>query len=442
MKLKPDKKQMTWGITIFLTAVASLLFYYLLFHGGNISKGIHSVSNAMMAILYGIIIAYVMSPTLNFIEKKMLIPIYGRRGITFENHANLRKRKQMRKISVFFTMAFLILILYALLAVIIPQLVKSLQEIIYNFPIYINNVNKYANKYLASNPSVAGTVDDLLDHATDRINDYIKNSVVPNMSSIIQIVSRRFVDLIKGIFNWIIGMIVAVYLLNSKEIFCGQGKKMAYAFFKEDIANEIVSAFRFVHYTFIGFITGKIVDSIIIGLMCFAGTMFLNIPYPVLISVIVGVTNIIPFFGPYIGAIVGSILLVMINPVSALVYLIFVIVLQQFDGNILGPKILGDSTGLSSFWVIFSIMLFGSMFGFVGWIVGVPVFAVFYAFVRRVTNHYLKKRGMQTDTGSYIEVAYVEEGSFKPLSDLDNTRYNAQKPESSWKKIFHIRKHG
>ena len=142
MKLKPDKKQMTWGITIFLTAVASLLFYYLLFHGGNISKGIHSVSNAMMAILYGIIIAYVMSPTLNFIEKKMLIPIYGRRGITFENHANLRKRKQMRKISVFFTMAFLILILYALLAVIIPQLVKSLQEIIYNFPIYINNVNK------------------------------------------------------------------------------------------------------------------------------------------------------------------------------------------------------------------------------------------------------------------------------------------------------------
>jgi len=441
MKLKPDKTQITWGITIFLTAVMALLFYYLLFHGGNIASGIHVITHSMMAILYGVIIAYVMSPTLNFIEKKMLIPIYGKCGISFDKHENPKKRKQMRKISVFMTIAFLLLILYALLAVIIPQLIKSIREIVYNFPIYINNINEYANKYLATNPELSKTVDGALSNITARINEYVKNSVVPNMSTILQIISRRFADLIGGIFNWIIGIIVAIYLLNSKEMFCGQGKKMAYAFFNENVANEIISSFRFVHYTFIGFITGKIVDSIIIGIMCFIGAMMLKIPYPVLISVIVGVTNIIPFFGPYIGAVVGGLLLVMINPVAALVYLIFVIILQQFDGNILGPKILGDSTGLSSFWVIFSIMLFGSIFGFAGWIVGVPVFAVFYAFVRRVTNHFLHKRGLSTDTESYIDVAYMESGEFRPIGNQDNNRFHAQKPESSWRKIFHIKRH-
>lgn len=438
MKFKPDKTQITWAITIFITVVFSLLFYYLLFHGNNIAKGIRAVNKSMASVACGILIAYIMSPTLNFIEKRILFPIYRKAGIEPGNDAGTKTRRKMRKLSVFMTIAFLIFILYALLAIIIPQLLKSISDIVSNLPVYVNNINHMIDSYLTKNPDMADSVNDILDTAYKKINSFIDDSITPNISEIITDISKRFVDFFKGIINFIIGIIVAVYLLNSKERMCGQFKKMAYAFFKEKDANEIISSFRFIHYTFIGFITGKIVDSIIIGCMCYVGCIILKIPYPILVSVIVGATNIIPFFGPYIGAIVGSIILVMINPLSALIYLIFVIILQQFDGNILGPKILGDSTGLSSFWVIFAIMLFGSLFGVFGWIIGVPVFAVFYAFVRKLTNHFLTEKKLPDTTSSYIDLAYLENGKFESLNDTDNIKYNSKRPGSAWKKIFHI----
>lgn len=164
----------------------------------------------------------------------------------------------------------------------------------------------------------------------------------------------------------------------------------------------------------------------------------LKIPYPVLISVIVGVTNIIPFFGPYIGGGMGALILVLISPVKALVFLIFVIVLQQFDGNILGPTILGNSTGLSSFWVIFAITLFGGLWGVVGWLVGVPIFAVFYALVSRITNVLLTRRGLSVQTNEYTDLAYIENGEYKLLSDKNNTKHNARKNTSAFKKLFHF----
>ena len=211
---------------------------------------------------------------------------------------------------------------------------------------------------------------------------------------------------------------------------------MAYAFFKEDFANELVGGFRFVHNTFESFIGGKLIDSMIIGVICYFGCIILGINYPVLISVIVGVTNVIPFFGPYIGGIAGALLLVLIEPIQALIFLIFVILLQQFDGNILGPRILGGSTGLSSFWVIFSITFFGGLWGVVGWLIGVPVFAVFYALVSRITNHYLRKKELSEFTGDYYDLAYIEDKEYKLLSDKSNTKFNAVKKTSTFKKIF------
>jgi predicted PurR-regulated permease PerM len=193
-----------------------------------------------------------------------------------------------------------------------------------------------------------------------------------------------------------------------------------------------------VNYTFEGFIGGKLMDSLIIGIICYIGCKIMKIPYPVLISVIVGVTNIIPFFGPYIGGFMGGMILVLINPIKALVFLIFVIVLQQFDGNILGPTILGNSTGLSSFWVIFSITLFGGLWGVLGWLVGVPIFAVFYALVSRITNVLLLRRGLSTQTGKYEDLAYIEGGEYKLLSDKSNTKHNARKNSSTLKKMFKI----
>ena len=153
---------------------------------------------------------------------------------------------------------------------------------------------------------------------------------------------------------------------------------------------------------------------------------------------IVGVTNIIPFFGPYIGGIAGALLLVLIDPIQALVFLIFVIILQQFDGNILGPRILGSSTGLSSFWVIFSITLFGKLWGIVGWLIGVPIFAVFYAFIAKITNVLLEKKNLSTSTQDYYDLAYIEGGEKKSLSDKNNNKFNASKEADTFNKIFNF----
>jgi predicted PurR-regulated permease PerM len=285
-------------------------------------------------------------------------------------------------------------------------------------------------------PETRATVNNVYYEISVRVNSFVNNVIVPNMTSIMTAVSRQTMNVISGFFNLVVGFIVAIYVLNSKEKFCGQAKKMAYSFLKERYANEIISAFRYSHQTFTGFISGKIVDSVIIGILSYIGNLIMSIPYPVLIAVIVGITNIIPFFGPYIGGIAGFLLLILIDPLSAFVFLVFVIILQQFDGNILGPKILGNSTGLSSFWVIFSIMFFGSMWGFAGWILGVPIFAVIYAFIRHITNAGLTKRRLPVDELEYVKTAYIENGQFHYLGEADSTKYNSQKPVSSWKRIF------
>lgn len=436
MRFRPGKNQLRWGITVFLVAVAVMLTYSLLFRGQSIANGIRVINAAMMSIMYGVIIAYIMSPTLNFIEDKWLKPLYLKRGIDTSAPENGRAQRQMRKISVAMTIAFLLLILYGLLMIVIPQLINSIQSIIRNFPTYINNIYELSNKYFASNPDVNLYINDMVARYSDKINEVVNTTLMPGMSTIVQAVSKSFISVIRGIFNFLVGLIVSVYLLNSKEVFCGQGKKMAYAFFKENVANEIISECRFIHHTFIGFISGKILDSAIIGILCFIGTSIIGTPYPVLVSVVVGVTNVIPFFGPYIGAIIGSILVVMIDPIATIYFLIFVLILQQFDGNILGPKILGDSTGLSSFWVIFAIMFFGGIFGVVGWIIGVPLFAVLYALVARLTNHFLRKKELPSELYHYMDAAYLENGSFKSLKDKENTKFRPNKQPSTWGKLF------
>ena len=439
MKIKLGKSHIRWGITIFLVALAVMALYYLMFRSNSVANGMRVVGGAMMAIIYGIIIAYIMAPSLNFIEAKILRPLYLKRGIDVTKPTAVRRRRQMRKISVAMTMAFLLLILYSLLMIIIPQLVNSIRSIVNNLPIYINNIYDLSNKYLSSNPDANTYVNELVSRYSDKINELLNNTLMPNMTELIQTVSKSFISLIRGIFNFLVGLIVAVYLLNSKEVFCGQGKKLAYAFFEENIANEIVSECRFIHNTFIGFLTGKILDSAIIGVLCFIGTSIIGTPYPVLVSVVVGVTNIIPFFGPYIGAIIGSLLVVMIDPIATIYFIIFVLFLQQFDGNILGPKILGNSTGLSSFWVIFAIMFFGGIFGVAGWVIGVPLFAVFYALVTRITNHYLRKKNLPSELYRYIDAAYIENGNFKSLHDKESTKFRTAKPQSAWGKIFKVR---
>ncbi|RKM57528.1 AI-2E family transporter [Butyrivibrio sp. CB08] len=441
MKMKPEKNQITWGVTLFLVVVASLLVYYFLFHGNIIVDFFEKIIDSVSGIILGVIIAYILIPLQDTIEEKFLKPIYKKRGydISFAENANWKKRRQMRAFAVLFTMLIFIFILYLLFSSIIPQLISSIREIINNLPIYIKNVDDYSNLLLENNPDLNAFIDSQLTQYYATLSSFITQNIkpyIPEVGTIVKYASKSVFSVIGVIFDFVVGFIVAIYVLNSKERFTTRGKKMAYAFFKEDFANELVGGFRFVHNTFEGFIGGKLIDSIIIGVICYFGCLILGINYPVLISVIVGVTNIIPFFGPYIGGIAGALLLVLIEPIQALIFLIFVILLQQFDGNILGPRILGGSTGLSSFWVIFSITFFGGLWGIVGWLIGVPVFAVFYALVSRVTNHYLRQKELSEFTGDYYDLAYIEDKEYKLLSDKSNTKFNAVKKASTFKRIF------
>ena len=221
--------------------------------------------------------------------------------------------------------------------------------------------------------------------------------------------SSGVVLVVRAVFDILIGLIVMVYLLNMKEKLLAQAKMIIYWVFPLKIANKVIEEGRYVHQVFGGFIIGKLLDSLIIGLICFVLLGFANMPYVLLVSVIVGVTNVIPFFGPFIGAIPSAFLILLSDPMKCLYFLIFVLLLQQFDGNILGPKILGDSTGLSSFWVLFSILLFGGLMGFVGMIIGVPTFAVMYRLVTEFTTWRLGKKALSGNLNEYDRLNYIDE---------------------------------
>lgn len=444
MKMKPGKNQVTWAITVFFLCVCLMLAYYVIFNGKVLTRNLSGIVDSLSGIIIGVVLAYILIPFMEGIEHRILIPIYKKRGydVSIADSADKKKRSQMRKISVTATMIVFALFAYGLFRIIIPQLISSIREISYNLPRYVRNVDEYSNKFLANNPELQQIIDSQLDTYYETLSAYLTKKLLPllpsNANAIFKFASKSFFSMVGVLIDLIVGFIVAIYVLNSKEKFTTQGKKMIYAAFSENVANEIVSGFRFVNYTFEGFIGGKLLDSFIIGIICYIGCVIMKIPYPVLISVIVGVTNIIPFFGPYIGGIMGALILVLISPIKALVFLIFVIVLQQVDGNILGPTILGNSTGLSSFWVIFSITLFGGIWGIAGLLVGVPIFAVFYAMVGRITNVLLIRKGLDTNTNRYNDLAYLEDGEYKLLSDKSNTKHNARKNISAFKKIFHF----
>ena len=259
----------------------------------------------------------------------------------------------------------------------------------------------------------------LLDTYSEEFMNYLNGSIVPQMETLLKQVSLSMISLLKMMWNFIIGMIISIYVLYNKELFAGQAKKIVYAVLKTKSANQFIMDVRFTSNTFIGFISGKIIDSLIIGVICFAGTSILKMPYALLISVIVGVTNVIPFFGPYLGAIPSTILILMVNPVKCIYFIIFILILQQVDGNLIGPKILGQSTGLSGFWVIFSITIFGGIMGIPGMIIGVPFFAVLYAMIRRMANKMLQRKGLPTDTEKYRNVNYIEgHNKFVPLEEI------------------------
>ena len=254
---------------------------------------------------------------------------------------------------------------------------------------------------------LAGRLDTLVADASKYLEKWLQENVL-KQSDWIASVTTGVYNVIRTIFNVIIGFIISVYVLMTKETFIGQLKKIIYAVFRPKWGNVVMEVVRKADDVFGGFFIGKIIDSLIIGGICFVALYILRMPYVVLVSVVVGVTNVIPFFGPYIGAIPSVVLIFLVDPIKGLYFIIFIIILQQVDGNIIGPKILGDTTGLSPFWVIFAILLFGGSFGVLGMLFGVPIFAVIYYVVKRIVEHILSARKLPRETVDYIHLQSVD----------------------------------
>lgn len=410
MKFKINNKYFRWGLTAFLVLAAAITFYYFIFHSSNIRAGFHIMINILMPVVWGLAIAYLLTPILNFVEDKLFLPLCKKCRIK----ETPKRNSVIRGIGILITAFLFLALIYMLFSMLVSQIVPSVESIIVNSDSYTNNIIKWINKTLEDNPDISSYAVKMVDNYSEQLETWL-SEIIPNTVDLIKTVSISVLNVLGVLWDFIIGFIISIYVLASKEKFAGQAKKVAFALFERDTANLVIKNFRFTHKTFIGFLSGKVIDSIIIGILCFIGTSILKTPYAVLVSVIIGVTNVIPFFGPYLGAIPSTILIFIVDPLHPLncvYFVIFILVLQQFDGNILGPKILGNSTGLTGFWVIFAITFFGGLFGVTGMIVGVPIWAVIYAAIRSVVNTMLQKKNMPCEVSRYENLDYVDEEGF------------------------------
>ena len=432
-----DKRYIKIGAIAVICTCICISFYFLIKNGAESLFYIKDAAvNIMLPFIDGLIIAYILNPIMKTIEKKTVEPLMSKvKKIKHSNSLN-------RGISIFFTLLIFLFILIGLISLIVPQLISSIQSIISRMPYYLASLNRLLSDLLQNNSEIEA----LFNTYSKRIQDYIYSDIIPYIQSFISSLSGTVFSSVfvffSGALKFIVGIIICIYLLFKKEVYLGQAKKITYAFFTPERANDLINNARFANKTFGGFLTGKLFDSLIIGIICFICTSIMSIPYAMLISTVVGVTNIIPYFGPFLGAIPSALILLMINPMKALLFVIFIVVLQQIDGNIIGPKILGDSTGLPGIWVIFSITVFGGLFGVFGMVIGVPVFSIIYAAIKTNIESKLKNKNMPTETEFYIKSDYYPDNideSERPKIDgeqlrLKNGAQSEKKPGSRAKK--------
>lgn len=385
--IDPKKKRyMYLSISLFGAISSSIVLFFLLFRMQGIGEALNKLSQILSPFISGGVVAYLLRPMCNFYEEileKMLPAKWKETADTMAILASL------------ITTAFIV---YALIAMIVPQVYESVITLWNAIPTRVNQLYDWIVNHYGQDEEFAPIVN-IINNSYERISKEVetwtKNTLIPSVSSLVTGVGSSLIRLLRGLYNLLIGIIVAVYLLSSRKRFARQGVLMIRSSFSEKWADTILNEIALVDKMFGGFIDAKILDSAIIGVLCYIGCSILRIPNTLLISVFVGCTNVIPFFGPFIGAVPSTLLILMESPLKSIWFILFILFLQQLDGNVIGPRIMGNRIGLSGFWVMFAIIFFGGTFGLVGMVVGVPLFAVFYDLVRRLVKRGLYKRGKE-----------------------------------------------
>ncbi len=411
-----DKKYLYWGVTAFCVIACAIVFFMALNYISVLGSALSTLMSILSPFLWGLVISYLLLPCMTVMENKAFRPLCAK---LYKNSKKSGGEKLARGIAVFVAEIILLVILAALVYLIIPQLYQSLDTIVRNSSTYINNASLWIERVLQNYPEIEQYAMELIGKVNTGLMEWIQTTALPELGSLVANVTTGVYYVVMAIYNLIIGIIVSVYILANHETFSANAKRWLYSLVSVETAQKIRRGLAFTDRTFAGFINGKILDSAIIGLICYIGCALLNMPYTLLVSVIVGVTNVIPFFGPFIGAIPSALIILLVDPFKCLVFVIFIIILQQLDGNVIGPKILGSSTGINGFWVMFSIILGAGLFGFWGMLLGVPVFVVIYTAINNRIDKKLKKSDLPWETADYIGVDYIDPVTYERVMKQD-----------------------
>ncbi len=399
------KQYLTIALLTFGTVCGCILFFFMVYRYHGFADFWRNLVWILQPITIGVILAYLLNPVMMFIEKYLLKLALPRMK------SEKRARKVGRAVAIAGALLFLAGILILLFWVVVPSVTRSIQNMISVFPSEVNNLIRWVEDFTKGDSQMAEMVSDGIEKAGVMLQTFVEKELLPQAQVYLASITSGVIYGVKLVTNILVGVIVSVYVLSSKETFAGQAKKIVYAVLKPARANLVIKTVRKSNEIFGGFISGKLLDSAIIGVLAYIVLAIMKMPDTMLLAVIIGVTNVIPFFGPFIGAIPSFIIVVLQNPVQGLYFLIFIFILQQIDGNIIGPKILGDSTGITPFWVVTSILIFGGLWGFPGMLLGVPVMAVLQYIVRNLLAYALKKRGLVSDTASYVKLLRVDKNT-------------------------------
>lgn len=388
------KRYLKIGITGAAILASGILCAFVLFKMPVIISVLKGITEILKPFLYGVVFAYLLAPLCNKIEEK-LFQIFPK--------AKTKARRFICFIAIVISLCVAIAVIWLIIMMIIPQVRDSVMKIIQMVPQKLIVVNNWIEHMLENQPELQAYFEEFSSQAESNIDSLLNVDTIQKVQSIINSLSVQLFGVLGVVKNIFLGLLISAYLLGSRKLFGAQAGLILHGVFSDKWAKIIEEEIRYTDKMFNGFLVGKIIDSAIIGLLCFAGTSIMGFEAPAFISVIIGITNIIPFFGPFIGAIPCGLLLLLENPMHCLYFIIFIFVLQQLDGNVIGPKILGNTTGVSSFWVLFAILLFGGMWGVVGMVIGVPLFAVIYDIIRKLVYRGLRKHKRESMIADYEE---------------------------------------
>ena len=397
------------GFTVFWVLCGCVLFNAVLQHMHIVVAAAKKIYSILTPFIWGFVIAYLLLPMTRFFEYQMFNPLLSK-----VTKKEVPSGGMPRVLSIALALVSAGVMIFVLLRILLPTVYESVNSIYTNYSIYLANINELINEMFRDNPAMANDLTNIMENLSNELAEWVNNELLPMIGNVLGDVTGVILKVTGGVYraflyilDILIGAVISCYVLYNRERFAATWKRMLYAAFGVHRSEKVQELVHFANEAFMGFLVGKIIDSAIIGVLTYIASEMLKMPYPAFIAIIVGVTNIIPIFGPFIGAVPGAVIILMVNPFKLPLFLLMIFIIQQIDGNIIGPKILGNSVGINGFWIMFAIIVMGDLFGVAGMIIGVPLFVVLTAAFEGLLSIGLKRRGLSDEAALYVDMSHM-----------------------------------